>query len=141
MTKIMSACGVLCSDCPAYLGNIKGAAHQKSTAESWRRIYGLTESPENISCGGCLGSDDQLFHTSRNCQARRCCRLKGFQSCAECVMESCQDLERAQSVWDGVADIAKKLSLVDFVKYAQPYCDHRARLADARRQFRGEPQK
>jgi hypothetical protein len=132
MARMMSACGVLCSDCPAYLGDVKGIAHQKRTVDAWKRIYGLNETIENISCGGCLGPDDQLFHTSRTCKARHCCRSKGFSTCAECPVEGCPDLEKAQSLWDSVPDLAKTLSREDFVTYAQPYCDHRRRLAEAR---------
>ena len=136
MKTMMSACGVLCSDCPAYLGASKGVAHQQRTADAWRRIYGLNETPENISCGGCLGSDEQLFHTSRNCKARRCCQSKGFATCAECSVELCPYLEKAQSVWEGVPELAKNLSREDFVVYAQPYCNHRLRLAQARQALR-----
>jgi hypothetical protein len=96
-----------------------------------RRIYGLNEPAENISCGGCLGSDDQLFHASRRCKARHCCRSNGFATCAECPAENCPDLEKAQAVWDEVPDLASILSHEDFVTYAQPYCDHRRRLAEA----------
>jgi hypothetical protein len=135
MTKTVSACGVLCSDCPAYLGAAKGTAHQERTVAAWRRIYGLQESIKNISCGGCLGPDDQLFHTSLACKARRCCQSKGFATCAECPVEFCTDLEEAQSVWDGVPDLAKNLSREDFVTYAKAYCGHRHRLAEARRKL------
>jgi hypothetical protein len=135
MTKMMSACGVLCSDCPAYHGDAKGLAHQERTVAAWRRIFGLNETVKNISCGGCLGPDDQLFHTSRACKARRCCRSKGFATCAQCPVEQCPYLEQAQSVWDDVPDLAKGLSREDFVTYAQAYCDHRCRLGEARRQF------
>ena len=133
MLRVMSACGVLCSDCPAYFGAARGVAHQKQTAAAWLRIYGLNETVENISCGGCIGTDDQLFHTSRTCKARRCCRSKGFTTCAECPVEQCPDLEKAQSIWDEVSDLAKVLSCQDFATYARPYCDHRRRLAEARR--------
>lgn len=133
MARMMSACGVLCSDCPAYHGAAKGIAHQKRTADAWFRIYGLKENVENISCGGCLGPDGEVFRTSRACKARRCCLAKGFASCAECPVERCADLERAQAVWDGVPEIGKTLCREDFVNYAQPYCDHRCRLAEARR--------
>lgn len=129
---MMSACGVLCSECPAYFGDAKGGTHQKRTTEAWSRIYGLNEAPENISCGGCSGPDNLLFHTCRTCGARRCCRSKGFSTCAECSVEFCADLERAQSMWDGVPALAKTLSPEDFISYAQPYCDHRRRLAEAR---------
>jgi hypothetical protein len=138
--KMMSACGVMCSGCPAYLGEAKGLEHQRRVATAWRRIYGLHETALNISCGGCLGPDDKLFHTSRKCTARLCCRQKGFKSCAECSLESCSDLEKAQAVWDGVPDLAESLSRADFTTYAKPYCGHRRRLAAARaRQRRASP--
>jgi hypothetical protein len=133
---MMSACGVLCSDCPAYLGAARGIAHQERVVEAWHRIYGLDEAPEHISCSGCLGSDDELFYTSRTCQARQCCQSKGFSSCAECPEETCAKLEKAQSVWDEVPKFIHNLSTADFESYARPYCDHRQRLASARAEFR-----
>ncbi len=128
----MSACGVICSECPAYHARAKGAAHQRRTAQAWRRIYGLRERPENISCGGCLGPEEELFHTSRRCRARRCCRRRGFGSCAVCPKGSCRALEHAQAVWDGVPALAETLSHADFVRYARAYCGVRERLARAR---------
>ncbi len=132
MAIMMSACGVLCSGCPAYLGGAKGVAHQRRIAAAWKRIYGLNEMPKNISCGGCLGPDEELLHTSRRCGARNCALTKGYKSCAECPVESCPDLEKAQSVWDEVPDLVRTLTRRDFVIYAQPYCGHRRRLAAAR---------
>lgn len=137
--KMMSACGVLCSDCPAYHGDAKGVAHQKRTVAAWARIYKLNESIENIRCGGCLGPDEELFHTSRTCKARQCCGSKGFGTCAECSVEGCPDLEKAQLVWDQVPHLAKDLPRKDFVTYVQPYCDHRRRLAEARRALSRRP--
>ncbi|MBZ5553712.1 MAG: DUF3795 domain-containing protein [Acidobacteriia bacterium] len=136
MTRMMSACGVLCSDCPAYHGGARGVAHQKRTVAAWQRIYHLNETVENISCGGCLGPDEELFHTSRTCKARHCCRTKGFGTCAECDVKECADLEKAQSLWDVVPDLGRNLSREEFVTYAQPYCDHRRRLTEARRALR-----
>ena len=132
MAPVMSACGVLCSGCAAYLGDVKGAAHRQCTAAAWKRIYGFDEPAGNIFCAGCLASDDQVFRTCRTCKARLCCRAKGFGSCAECPVEHCPDLEAAQAQWDGVPDLARNLSPEDFAAYAQPYCDHRNRLAAAR---------
>jgi hypothetical protein len=132
MDEVMGACGVLCSGCAAYLGDAKGVEHQKRTVAAWQRIYGLKETVEHIACGGCLAHDDKVFHTSRGCKARNCCRAKGFAGCAECGEESCALLEKAQSVWDSVPRIASKLSQADFEAYARPYLDVRRRLAAAR---------
>jgi hypothetical protein len=137
MSKMMSACGVICSECTAYFAAAKGIGHQRRTTEAWRRIYGLSEAPENISCGGCLGPNEDLFHTSQHCRARFCCLGKGFNNCAECPDESCEDLEMAQSVWDEVPHIGSTLSRTDFVMYARSYCGHRRRLAVARATRRG----
>lgn len=133
MGKMISACGVICSDCPAYLAASKGIAYQRQVADVWRRIYGLEEPPANISCGGCLGKDDQIFHTCLHCNARRCSRSKGFLTCAGCTVEDCEDLENAQSAWDDVPRLASTLSPEEFRIYARPYLGHRERLAAARR--------
>ncbi len=133
---MMSACGVICSECPAYHAQEKGIVHQKRVAEAWHRIYQLDEPAEHISCGGCMGSDEKIFHTCRSCKARLCCRSKGFGSCAECSLESCTDLRKAQSNWDEVPNLSGKLSASDFAEYAQPYFGYRKRLADARTAFR-----
>jgi hypothetical protein len=132
MDGVMSACGVMCSGCAAYLAASKGPAYQKEVADAWHRIYGFEVEPAHVSCAGCLGPDDQVFPTSVRCTARRCCLSKGLTSCAKCPEESCELLARAQSVWDSVPGIGAKLSASDFERYAQPYCGHRERLAAAR---------
>ncbi len=133
MTEMMPVCGVMCSECPAFDGASKGTVHQRRTVEAWRRIYGLSETPENITCGGCLGSDRDLFHTSGRCRARSCCLSKALSNCGECAKQSCEDLEKAQSVWDEVPEIGSRLSREDFAEYARAYCGHRERLAEVRR--------
>ena len=133
MAKMMSACGVLCSDCAAFGGGTKGIEYQKRTVAAWRRVYGMRELPERIACTGCLGPDEKVFHTSLRCKARNCCRAKGFASCAACAEAgSCALLEKAQAVWDTVPKIAEKLSPADLKAYAKPYLGHRRRLAKAR---------
>ena len=135
MDTIMSACGVVCSDCAAYVAASKGTAFRKEAAEAWNRIYGFQTPPEKMSCGGCLSSDDKVFHTSVTCAARRCCLSKGFSSCAECPDESCALLKKAQSNWDTVPEIGTSLSASDFEKYAQPYCGYRERIEAVKRVF------
>lgn len=132
MSRMIAACGVLCSGCPAFQDKDDGIDQQKTVA-AWRRIYGMKEKAADISCGGCLGPDDQLFHTCRKCKARQCCRSKGLRSCAECFVKSCALLEAAQAQWDGVPKLVEVVSRADFAKYVKPYCNHRERLAQARR--------
>jgi len=137
MEEVKSACGVLCSGCAAYDAASNGREYQAEVAKAWERIYGLKEPPERISCGGCLGPEADLFYTSVRCAARRCCRTKRLDGCAECPVSSCADLEKAQSVWDGVPRIGASLSQEDFDRYARPYCGHRERLRRWHRGSRG----
>ncbi len=132
MSKMVSACGVLCSDCPAYLADMKGPDYQQRVAKAWREFFGRNDLSQDISCHGCLSPDDQVFHTSRKCQARLCCLSRIFTTCAECPVESCPTLEKAQSIWDAVPEFANVLSPEDFATYARPYCDHRRRLEELR---------
>ncbi len=130
--RMIAVCGVVCSECPAHLAQARGAAHQKRTADAWWRIYQLRLAPEKISCGGCLGPDEELIEASRRCKARRCCLGEGLSNCGECSRRTCKDLEKAQRQWDDVPKLAATLSRADFVAYAQPYCGHRRRLAGLR---------
>ena len=133
---MMSACGVQCTQCPAYFGREKGTVYQQKIADAWQRIYELIETAENIACYGCLGPDGEVFHSSVRCKARSCCLNKKLNSCAECPVESCADLEKAQSVWDEVPSFLNKLSPADFDTYARPYFGHRERLENARELFK-----
>jgi hypothetical protein len=133
MAGLMSVCGVLCSGCAAYRGDVKGLEHRERAAAAWRRIYRMKVSAEQIVCGGCLAPDEELYHSSRACEARKCCRAKGLSTCAGCdETAACAKLQKVQSVWDGVPKIAETLSPADFEAYARPYLGHRRRLAAAR---------
>jgi len=134
MTRMMSACGVLCSSCPAFHGREKGLEHQKRTAAAWKRIYRLTMKAEDITCGGCQGLENELLGSCGKCKAQQCCREKGFRSCADCRVKSCARLTKAQAAWDGVPKLVRILTHADFVRYAQPYCGHRERIEQQRRQ-------
>ncbi|HUL54106.1 MAG TPA: DUF3795 domain-containing protein [Opitutaceae bacterium] len=129
MTNRMSACGVICTECPAYLaGRAKDPAARARVAAAWHELYGLNFAPEAISCGGCFGSDEDLFFTSRQCAARRCCQGRALASCAACADRPCADLERAQSVWDGLEERARTLPGPVFREFVLPYCHARQRV-------------
>lgn len=132
---MISACGVICSDCPAYHAKEKGIEYQQRLAEAWHRIYGLNEAAGSLSCGGCFGPDEEVFHNCRGCDARNCCRSNFFGSCAECPNEDCPDLEKAQSNWEGVPGLIDTLTPAEFAEFALPYCDARTRLQSLREQF------
>lgn len=102
----------------------------KSIHPIWNAGFYLNEFTQN-----CKISSLYPFSPIRSKLRVAGCRSKGFISCAECPDVSCVNLEKAQSVWDEVPNLADKLTSTDFTVYAQPYCDHRKRLAAERAEF------
>ena len=128
----LSACGVICSQCPAFVaGQSADPAARARVAAAWHDLYGLNFGPEAIACGGCFGPDEAVFPTSRQCAARRCCRDRGMVNCAVCGDRPCARLERAQTNWDGLEERATTLPEPVFREFVLPYCHARQRVPPA----------
>ncbi len=134
MTIVMSACGNLCSDCPAYVaGRTHDRTRQERIAAAWQKIYDLTFPPETITCGGCPGDQPAAFVSCRQCAVRLCVTAKGLAHCALCEEYPCAKLDKAQADFDGLESMADKLSEEEFAEFVAPYCHARDRLAAALR--------
>ncbi|HVP15431.1 MAG TPA: DUF3795 domain-containing protein [Terriglobales bacterium] len=129
MSIHMSACGVICSECPAYRAReANDPAERARVAQAWHELFDLSFTADQIPCGGCLGPHEDVFCTSRECAARRCCLARGLASCAECPDRPCPHLERAQSNWDGLESRAESLPVAVFREFFLPYCHARDRV-------------
>lgn len=130
----MSACGVVCSECGAFLAAKKAdPAIQERVAAVWNRVYGLDVKPETVTCGGCLNVDAVAFATCNDCWVRECVLSKGIAHCGLCDQYPCAELERVQAQYDDLEKKAETMSEEDFATYVLPYCHSRERLAAATR--------
>jgi len=94
MTKMISCCGLVCSECPTYLATQSNDDGSRAkVAEEWTRMYGAKFSPEDINCDGCLSETGRLFGYCTQCAIRACARGKGFANCAACPDFGCEHLE------------------------------------------------
>jgi hypothetical protein len=134
MTIQMAACGVVCSECGAYLA-AKSAdpALQERVAAVWNRIYGIEVKPQAVTCGGCLSVDAVPFSSCRDCWVRTCVLSKGIAHCGLCDQYPCAELEKVQAQYDHLAKKAESMSGEEFAAYVLPYCHARERLASATR--------
>jgi hypothetical protein len=111
MDKIIAYCGLVCTDCPAYVAtqaNDYGALER--VAAQWREEYnapGLTV--ESVICDGCLTNGGRHCSHCSECQIRACGVERGVRNCAHCADYACEKLEGlfsfvpdARSVLDGV---------------------------------------
>ena len=90
MAIVLAACGLDCSTCETYQAHQANNLEQKKDiAERWSQHYSATLSAEDIVCDGCM-SEGARFVWCNKCPIRDCVTSKGFQTCAECEIFSCE---------------------------------------------------
>jgi len=63
MAEIISYCGLLCSDCGAYIATVADDDEKRAeVARQWSEMYEANLSPSDINCEGCLSDGPRVFH-------------------------------------------------------------------------------
>jgi len=104
MVKIIAICGLVCSDCRAYI------ATQKNDDDARERVAKLwsTETkrlkPVDINCDGCsIGK--RLYQFCSSCQVRKCGLERSMTNCAYCTEYPCEKLEK---LWKGFRTLSRE---------------------------------
>jgi len=110
MERIIAVCGLICSECPAYLAHINDDDQLRlKTSREWSEMYGAEIPPEAINCSGCMEEGVKITHCDE-CNIRNCALLKHINNCSECVLYPCEMIEKFhQNVPDAkktLADLA-----------------------------------
>jgi len=93
MDKMISVCGIVCSECPAFLATQNDdAAERKNVAELWSKQYNAIIKPEDINCEGCISEGNMIFSYCNICEIRKCGREKHIENCAFCDQYACEKL-------------------------------------------------
>jgi hypothetical protein len=91
--KQIAYCGVICTDCLAYLATRADNDEQrKKVAEQWTGEYKHDFKLEDINCDGCLTVTGRVVGYLNVCPLRKCAREKGVINCAYCADYICGDL-------------------------------------------------
>jgi hypothetical protein len=92
MEKMMAYCGLICTDCPAYIATQKNDNEaRKKVAEEWSK-HDAALKPEDINCDGCLADTERLFKFCNVCEVRKCGKARGVVNCAYCDDYGCDKL-------------------------------------------------
>ena len=95
MKKVIAYCGIICTECPAYIAtNLNDDAKRKETAELWSKQYGHEMKPEDINCEGCTPDTGKKISYSHVCEIRNCGREKKVINCAYCRDYICEKLDK-----------------------------------------------
>jgi hypothetical protein len=88
-TRLVSYCGLVCSECPAFVATQAGDEDlARKTAEQWSRDYGVTVRLEDVWCDGCTTAGRKCGHCGE-CQMRACAIQRGVATCAACDEYAC----------------------------------------------------
>ena len=95
MERIIAYCGLVCSDCDAYVatqGNDLEALER--LAQRARTEFGLADATaETTMCDGCLTESGRQIGYCATCEIRACGVARGVVNCAHCADYACDKLE------------------------------------------------
>ena len=95
MERIVSFCGITCSDCPAFNATKKDDnAEREKVAELWTKAYGHPFKAEDINCDGCISRGPRVFNYCNICEIRKCGRERNVSNCAYCDDYKCEKLTK-----------------------------------------------
>jgi hypothetical protein len=96
MARIVAYCGLVCSECEAYLATqADDRAALEQVAAKWREQFDLPEiTADSILCDGCPGTNGgRRSGYCDTCQLRACALERGVATCAHCADYACEKLE------------------------------------------------
>ena len=106
MPEMVAYCGIVCTECPAYLATQDNDAEElKRVAEMWSSEE-LQLKPEDIVCDGCLPGHARYALFCSDCEARACAMARQLDNCAYCDDYACEKLAR---IFEMVPDAKTKL--------------------------------
>jgi hypothetical protein len=95
MEQMMAYCGLLCSECPAFIATKKNDdAERRKVAEAWSKEFKVDLKPEDINCEGCLVDAENVFNYCKVCEIRKCAKDKAVVTCAHCDDYGCEKLTK-----------------------------------------------
>jgi len=113
MQEMIAYCGIVCSDCPAFIATRDDDDKAKENlAASWAtQEYPLK--PEDINCDGCITHGGELVSFCYDCDIRKCGVEKNMPNCAYCADFPCEKLHRQ---WENPISAPAKAKLEEIRK-------------------------
>lgn len=110
MGKMIAYCGLVCTDCGAYIATRKNDDEMRGEiAAEWTAKYNHPFKPEDINCDGCLPATVKTLGYLNMCAIRKCGQEKGVKNCGWCRDYSCA---KTDEFFKMVPDAKKTLDAV-----------------------------
>lgn len=111
MDEMIAYCGLVCTECEAYLATQTGDWNAlEAMAAKARAEYGVADATaESVQCDGCLSTSNRLCGYCSVCEVRACASQRGLDNCAYCDEYGCGKIEaffamapNARTTLDGI---------------------------------------
>jgi hypothetical protein len=107
MDKVIAYCGLVCSECPAYVATQADDREAlERVAAQWREEYNAPEiTVESVICDGCLTGERKCSHCAE-CEIRACGVARGVANCGVCDEYAREDAtcEKIEGFFEFVPD-------------------------------------
>ncbi|MGD1996304.1 MAG: DUF3795 domain-containing protein [Anaerolineae bacterium] len=91
MERMIAYCGLVCSECPAYLATQAGDMGKlKEVAASWSEEFDTSITVDNVICDGCVSEGERKCSYCHECEVRACAAGRGVLTCAHCDDFGCE---------------------------------------------------
>ena len=110
MEKMIAYCGLVCTNCGAYIATQKNDDKMRAEiAADWTAKYNHPFKPEDINCVGCIPAAGLHVGHCYMCELRKCGQAKGVLNCGLCRDYSCA---KTDEFFKMVPDAKKTLDAV-----------------------------
>ena len=94
MEKMIAYCGLVCTECPAYIATqANDREGLEMLASEWSEQYNTTLTADDCACDGCLATSDRHMSHCAECKIRACAIERGVRNCAHCSDYPCEELK------------------------------------------------
>ena len=114
MNKAIGFCGIICSECPAFIATQNNDDKERDRiAKEWTKEYKHEFKTEDINCDGCVTLEGKHIGYCSECVIRNCAIEKSVKNCAYCEDCICEKLnnffDMAPHVKELLEEIRKNL--------------------------------
>ena len=110
MDKMIAYCGLVCTECPAYIAKQKDDNElREKTAKEWATAFNPDIKTEMINCDGCKNNGRKFFYCENLCEIRKCCMDKNIENCAICDEYMCNILSSFIKIAPQAGEALEKL--------------------------------
>lgn len=95
MERLIAYCGLVCSECDAYVATQANDLEAlERLAQQAREEFGMEDATaERTMCDGCLTDTGRQIGYCATCEIRACGVERGVANCAHCIDYACEKLE------------------------------------------------